>query len=95
MPVQSAAGRGLLASRHGRTTHGGALADTARPSVEIVLADATLDDVVSVANRYRDVERVELVPVVSDDFIVIRHAANADLEATREQSSHKSTSVFN
>ena len=63
------------------------MADPVLPAVEIALSDAGLDDVVAVADRYRDVKEVELVQVASNDFIVIRDEVNADpaLEDAREQ----------
>lgn len=57
------------------------------PSVDITLATADYDGVVAVADRYRDVNGVDLVQVTSGDFLLIRDAGNADptREAARER----------
>lgn len=57
------------------------------PSVGITLAAADYQGVVAVADRYRDVEDVDLVQVTSGDFLLIRDAVNADpdREAARER----------
>ena len=57
------------------------------PSVEIALARGGLDEVVTVADRYRDAADVDLVTVSSGDFLLIRDEVNEDLQVTaaREQ----------
>ncbi len=48
------------------------------PSVSLTLAQADFDQVVSVADRYRNVDQIDLVEVVSGGFILIRDEVNED-----------------
>jgi hypothetical protein len=55
------------------------------PSVDLALTDADFDDVVAAADRYRDVEDLELVEVVSGGFVLIRDSGNEDLRSTTDR----------
>lgn len=52
------------------------------PSVEITLVPLDLDQVIAVADHYRDAEGIELVQVISGDFVLIRDEVNEDLAFT-------------
>jgi hypothetical protein len=53
------------------------------PSVRLDLVPVGFDEVVSVADRYVDVEGIELVEVISGGFVLIRDAVNEDLALTK------------
>lgn len=48
------------------------------PGVSITLGPADFDDVVSVADRYREVDEIEFVEVVSGGIVLIRDEVNED-----------------
>jgi hypothetical protein len=52
------------------------------PSVRVELASAGFDEVVRVADSYRNAEDIEAVDVVSGDFVLIRDEVNEDLRVT-------------
>ena len=66
------------------------------PAVELELRTGDFAEIVSVADRYRDVAEIELVQVVANRFILIRDDVNGDPELceARELFVHRVASRF-
>lgn len=66
------------------------------PGVDLTLVPLDFDEVVAVADRYRDVDGVELVQISSGPFGLIRDEGNDDLRITyaRERLVHRANRRF-
>ena len=61
------------------------------PSVHLTLASGDFDDVVAVADGYRDADDIDFVTVISGDYVLIRDEVNEDpkFTAARERFVHQ------